>query len=270
MYKYFGSAFLFAVSCSPAFASIYIDVAVIISGELRVTGRHTTRGEAVVRLDDRFETKSDQFGRFAFSLAYHPSNCIVTVRAREETRDVVVAGCGQRGPVGAGSPSTGFETARTEPPTGMGPSGPPGPEGPRGARQAPLGHRDRSGLLGHLGYRVRRVHRGLRVVLGQQVRRGRLDLRAGPEAPCVCLFSSVEPEAGVLPNVPTMSSSSQELAKEATPSSSKKPLSIACQLKTHSRVGPGPFVPRSDRHSSHPFWIQSSRKPTLNGTVRRV
>jgi hypothetical protein len=100
-------------------AGISLRTAAIQAGELVITG-YAPSGRATVSADDRFTTISDQTGRFAFHLAYYPTNCTVTLKSSNVERKAIVENCaassaqGELGPTGA-----------------RGELGPPGPQGRR-------------------------------------------------------------------------------------------------------------------------------------------
>jgi hypothetical protein len=74
----------------------------IDGGRLVIEGT-AKKAHQKVRLENQFETQSDEEGRFAFSVVHHPADCVVVVRARGATRRAVVANCGElgeRGPRG--------------------------------------------------------------------------------------------------------------------------------------------------------------------------
>ena len=105
----------------PASAEFTIFGARIAEGDLWVVGQ-VDEPETAVTLDDSFSERTDMRGAFQFRIAYHPATCTVVLRTERQTRAVVVANCGQRGP--AGNPGA------------MGPPGPPGPPGPSGTTAA--------------------------------------------------------------------------------------------------------------------------------------
>ena len=67
---------------SPVLADIFIDQAMVTNGELRVVGRLGSNhaAPATVTLDGKGEVASDREGRFAFRLARHPVECMVTLK----------------------------------------------------------------------------------------------------------------------------------------------------------------------------------------------
>src|SRR4028119_640459 len=85
-----------AAGTTSALAQIRIDEARIVAGDLRVSGR--AKPNTTVTFDEQHETRTTAGGFFAFRLQYLPSDCVGTLRAGEESRDVVISGCG---PVGA-------------------------------------------------------------------------------------------------------------------------------------------------------------------------
>jgi hypothetical protein len=108
-------------------AGISLSTAAIQAGELVITG-YAPSGRATVSADDRFTTISDQTGRFAFHLAYYPTNCTVTLKSSNFERKAIVENCAASGAQGELGP-TG---ARGE-------LGPPGPQGRRPKSARPSG-----------------------------------------------------------------------------------------------------------------------------------
>ena len=107
---------------SPAVA-LKITRASIEKGKLVVEGV-TKKPREQVTLDRRFHTRSDQNGRFRFSITYLPADCMVDIRRRAIGRRAVVANCGPRGKAGPRGPrgAIGRQGERGEP----GPAGEPG------------------------------------------------------------------------------------------------------------------------------------------------
>ena len=97
---------------TPALAEFTIVGARIAEGDLWVIGQ-VDEPNTPVTLDGSYTETSDGSGRFQFRIAYHPATCTVILKTERQSRAVVVANCGQRGPQG-------------EP----GPPGPPGPSVP--------------------------------------------------------------------------------------------------------------------------------------------
>jgi hypothetical protein len=124
---------LFAV---PAKAEITVAVARITEGALWVIGQ-TDPGAEVI-LDGAFTEKADGRGYFRFKVIYHPPDCIVTLRSGAETKEAVIANCGQAGPPGpAGLPGADGPPGPQGPPGSAGPPGPQGPSGPQGPAGPP-------------------------------------------------------------------------------------------------------------------------------------
>src|SRR5215217_5628048 len=118
------------VAAGPALAEIRISGARITEGQLWVLGQ-ADEVNASISLDDAFEQTTDGRGRFEFRVVYHPATCIVTVKTAAQTKQVVVAECGQAGPKGdRGDPG---------PPGPTGPPGPPAPSSLPGSREARSG-----------------------------------------------------------------------------------------------------------------------------------
>jgi Collagen triple helix repeat (20 copies) len=134
-------------------AGISLRTAAIQAGDLVIAGYAPT-GRTTVSADDRFTTISDQTGRFAFHLAYYPTNCTVTLKSGNVERKAIVENCAGSGAQGEVGP-TG---ARGEPgpagPQGQeGAQGPQGQQGTRGADgpQGPAGPRGEAGIAGPPG-----------------------------------------------------------------------------------------------------------------------
>jgi hypothetical protein len=131
-----------------AVADIQVREAQIAGGWLVIAGR-TSLPNFMVVLDERHSAPADRRGRFQFRLAYIPPGCIGTLRAGEESRQVVIANCGMgaagpagpQGPVGppgpAGPPGPPGQDGVAGSAGEAGPQGPPGPPGPPGAAGPP-------------------------------------------------------------------------------------------------------------------------------------
>jgi hypothetical protein len=87
----------------PAFAEFTIVGARIAEGDLWVIGQ-VDEPNTPVTLDGSYTETSDRGGRFQFRIAYHPATCTVIVKTERQSRAVVVANCGQRGPQGEPGP----------------------------------------------------------------------------------------------------------------------------------------------------------------------
>ncbi len=179
MAKLLHSLAALAFAGTPAAADIFVEQAMIANGELRVMGRlgPTHAVPATVALDDRGEVTTDRGGHFTFRLAYHPAECMVTIRAHSESRQVVVGFCGQRGPEGLqgrpgerapasiAEPAVLFQAATTTskpPPTPAARSEPQGPVGPRGPQgvAGPQGSEGPQGQHGEKGDKGDRGDKG--------------------------------------------------------------------------------------------------------------
>jgi hypothetical protein len=127
---------------------ITIDRAIIEHGQLIVTG-NIGIGGLTLSMDFSFQTVSQGNGQFSFAAVYHPSDCIVRIRAPGvEPLDVLIAMCGPEGPPGPkgdqgdeGEKGETGDTGDTGPQGPQGPAGPAGPQGPQGIQ----------GLLGPQG-----------------------------------------------------------------------------------------------------------------------
>jgi len=128
----------------PVSAHMHLKEAQMVGRFLVVTGQTRYRHE-VITLDERLTRRSNGHHRFAFRIAYHPSNCSITLRTAREERRVAIASCfatarrGTGGPGGAGE-SRGESNERVAAGP-QGPAGPSGPQGPQGAQgpQGPIG-----------------------------------------------------------------------------------------------------------------------------------
>ena len=152
------------LSGASASAQIRVDEARIAAGDLRISGR-IRQPNAVVVLDEEISTTSDRSGRFAFRVPYFPKDCTAVLQAEGETREIVVANCGQAGPQGeagvpgsigaAGPPGPRGETGPQGSAGLRGEAGPQGPPGPRGetGQQGPPGARGEPGPPGPPGAR---------------------------------------------------------------------------------------------------------------------
>ncbi len=87
----------------PASADIVIRGARIAEGDLWVLGQ-VDEPNTTISLDDSYYEKTDSRGRFEFRLGYHPATCTVVLKTARQSRAVVVANCGQRGPAGPEGP----------------------------------------------------------------------------------------------------------------------------------------------------------------------
>jgi hypothetical protein len=137
-------------------SGITLKVAAIEAGELVIAG-YTPSPRAAVSADEQFTTNSNRMGRFAFRLAYYPTNCIVVLKSGNVERQAVIGNCaasgaqgarGEPGPPGAPGPQ-GLQGAG-------GPPGPQGPQGPPGAKGAegppgPAGPGGEAGIAGLQG-----------------------------------------------------------------------------------------------------------------------
>ena len=170
---------ILVASSSPAVAEIIIDQAMITAGELRVIGRLTAPGVTTVTLDENYRAQADATGRFTFRLPYHPATCIVSLKARNESRQAVIGFCGQQGQQGP----PGSQGARGEAATSgiIGPVGPVGPQGPPGpeGQPGPPGPQGPQGVAGHQGPQGPQGQQGARGEVGPPGPPG----EAGPPGP---------------------------------------------------------------------------------------
>jgi hypothetical protein len=126
-------------------AQIRVGNAAITAGALLVTGS-TGQPRQEIELDGKFKVTSGANRTFTFrEQGYHPSSCVVELKAGNDNAKATVANCGAAGPAGAagakgekgdkgdpgGTGSTG-PVGATGPAGPAGPAGPPGPQGPKG------------------------------------------------------------------------------------------------------------------------------------------
>ncbi len=123
------------------------------NGDLRISGS-VRKGGTVVVLDEDISVMADSRGRFVFRLPYVPTNCLATLKAGEDEREVAVANCGpagQPGPKGeTGAPGEAGAKGETGPTGETGPQGVAGLPGPRGAA-GPEGPKGEAGAKGEPG-----------------------------------------------------------------------------------------------------------------------
>ncbi|MBK5960894.1 hypothetical protein CCR97_22195 [Rhodoplanes elegans] len=134
-------------------AAIEISGARIEAGEIVVIGR-VTRPNEKVTFDGKFEVVSGKDRRFTWRAAYHPGDCTVTVKSEPDTREIVIANCGQAGPKGdkgdagaAGAPGAPGAVGAAGPAGPTGQQGPVGPAGPKGDK----GDKGEAGAAGAAG-----------------------------------------------------------------------------------------------------------------------
>jgi len=187
-------------------AGISLSAAAIQAGALFIAGQ-TQNPHAVVSADDRFTTSSDRNGRFAFRLAYYPTNCAVTLKSGDSERKAVVANCaasgdrgepgvaGVPGPAGATGPQGVQGSAGPQGASGLqGSAGPQGPAGPRGEAglagpQGPQGGQGAQGVQGPAGPRGEAGPPGPRCeagIAGIEIRRVRQACSAGQICAVTC------------------------------------------------------------------------------------
>lgn len=109
----------------------------IEAGDLRISGIVRKSGLVVV-LDEDISVMADKSGRFSFRLPYMPENCVATLKAGGDEREVVVANCGPAGQAGPAGQQGPVGPAGETGPRGLagvaGPQGVPGPEGKVGPK----------------------------------------------------------------------------------------------------------------------------------------
>ncbi|MHB2208315.1 hypothetical protein [Methylobacterium sp. CM6257] len=118
---------------------------------------------ANVTLDDKFDVRASQDGRFSFQVPYHPESCVVTLKSEAVSRQAVVGYCSRPHVVVqqvAAPPSQQVAAPPSKPapmmlaantPKGeVGPRGPQGAAGPQGP-EGPQGERGPKGDPGPAG-----------------------------------------------------------------------------------------------------------------------
>lgn len=128
---------------APASARIRLNHAEIVAGVLIVSGQTAARHERVT-LDGRFMARSNRHRRFVFHLRYHPTRCIVRLKAGADKHNTPVAHCrttrasiakGKRGRLGSEHSHRSLVLQGPQGPAGpQGEPGAPGPAGPQGDR----------------------------------------------------------------------------------------------------------------------------------------
>src|SRR5215207_6395353 len=98
------AALIRPASVQPAVSGFTITNATIAEGDLRVDGQVDEPNTAIL-LDDGYTENTDRSGRFQFRIAYHPATCTVVLKTERQSRAVVIANCGQRGPAGPPGPA---------------------------------------------------------------------------------------------------------------------------------------------------------------------
>jgi hypothetical protein len=139
----------------PAYAEIQITDARIAAGDVVIQGRTAAAKQTVVpdgKENLAVTTGADR--KFTIKLDYFPANCTVSLKAGDDSRDVVVSMCGPRGPAGA--------AGEAGPAGPAGPQGPAGPAGPRGEKgdAGPAGTAGAPGAAGPAGPRGEKGEKG--------------------------------------------------------------------------------------------------------------
>jgi hypothetical protein len=159
---------------APASARIRLNHAEIVAGVLIVSGQTEARHQRVT-LEGRFAVRSNRHRRFAFHLRYHPTHCVVGLKAGVDKRSAAVAHCrtahariakGKRAQPRHERPNRSLVVQGSQGPAGpqgvqgpqgeRGEAGPPGPAGPQGAKgeagpAGPQGTRGEAGPAGPQG-----------------------------------------------------------------------------------------------------------------------
>lgn len=173
----------FCILSSRAFANgeIAINMAMITNGALNVFGTLKPPHAANVSLDDKYEARSDQEGRFSFRVPYHPEKCVVTLKSDIVSRQAVVGYCSQPHFVQVAAPAKSTlvmpaaNTSKGEvgprgPQGAAGQQGPEGPQGERGAKgdQGPAGPAGPPGPVGQAGPKGEKGDKGERGPAGPE------------------------------------------------------------------------------------------------------
>jgi hypothetical protein len=142
-----------AATASKAAGEISIDMAMISNGDLNIYGHLSPPRSTSITLDGRYSTRSDQDGRFAFQLAYHPETCVVTLKSDAVSRQAVVGYCSRPHIVQVAAAPAKPAPATLAANTPRGEVGPRGPQGVAGAQgpEGPQGERGPKGDLGPAG-----------------------------------------------------------------------------------------------------------------------
>jgi hypothetical protein len=147
------SALCASASVSYAAGNIDVDMALIANGNLKVFGRLIPPRAGHVTLDEKYDARSDQEGRFSFEIPYHPETCIVTLKSEATSRQAVVGYCSRPHivQVATAPPKPAPVTPAANTPKGeVGPRGPQGVAGPQGP-EGPQGERGAKGDPGPAG-----------------------------------------------------------------------------------------------------------------------
>ncbi|TXN68959.1 collagen-like protein [Methylobacterium sp. WL18] len=167
-------ALCLASSGAGAAGDIAVDMAMISNGDLRVFGTLAPPRAASVVLDDKFNTRADQDGRFAFRIPYHPETCVVTLKSESLSRQAVVGYCARPpavkqaatypAPVMLAANTSKGEVGPRGPQGAAGQQGPEGPQGERGAKGEPgsVGPAGPPGSAGQVGTKGQAGERGER------------------------------------------------------------------------------------------------------------
>ena len=154
MNKWFYVLPVLVAASGPALAEIQIRDARISGGAVVIQGRSAAAKQVVTADGDRASVTTGADRRFTLELNYFPANCTVSLKAGEETRDVVIAMCGPKGEPGpAGSAGPAGPAGPKGEPGAAGPQGPAGPKGEPGATgpQGPAGPEGPAGPAGPRG-----------------------------------------------------------------------------------------------------------------------
>lgn len=143
--------------------ALTVDRAEIVDGRLIVEGT-TEKRKKSVQLDGVFNTTSNADKLFAFSVIYHPEDCVVRIRRGSTQRDAVVANCGAKGDKGKRGK--------------RGVAGPAGPQGIQGLK-GDTGDQGIQGLQGLQGDPGLKGDQGLQGPKGDQGLQGEAGVGAG-------------------------------------------------------------------------------------------
>jgi len=145
------AAFFLSLLIAPATSlALTITKASVEDGMLLVEGT-TKKRNKTVKLDGEFETTSNADKMYAFSVLYHPIDCIIKVKRGNLKQKAVVTGCGVKGDRGKRGKRGLDGPEGPEGPQGL--EGPEGPEGPQGIQglKGDTGDQGIQGLKGGKG-----------------------------------------------------------------------------------------------------------------------
>ncbi|MGH1573468.1 hypothetical protein ACRAWG_25910 [Methylobacterium sp. P31] len=189
---------------------------------------------ANVTLDDKFDVRAGQDGRFSFQVPYHPESCVVTLKSEAANRQAVVGYCSrphvvQQVAAPPAKPAPMMLAANTPkgevgPRGPQGVAGPQGPEGPQGERgpkgdPGPAGPAGPPGAVGQAGPKGEKGDRGDRGDRGERGPAG----PAGPEGKSAAATLRVQVEECTAGGRCVASCGPEEFAVNGTCSGGERP-----------------------------------------------